>query len=156
MPKAYNGNNTKKQGKNYKFLPCFFVALYRPVCPIGHIVYLWTWTVTVSGLFGTPWGIRTPGLLVRRLSHAQIGVVSAPICAFYHHSLGGSSIVSVQPCPLFSDSGSKLGQAQSSRIPLTSRAELIYDWARKSGQKTVRTFLIYSKMTVELFTSFMV
>ena len=31
---------------------------------------------------------------------------------------------------------------QSSRIPLTSRAELIYDWARKSGQKTVRTFLI--------------
>ena len=40
MPKAYNGNNTKKQGKNYKFLPCFFVALYRPVCPIGHIVYL--------------------------------------------------------------------------------------------------------------------
>jgi len=35
-----NGNNTKKQGKNYKFLPCFFVALYRPVCPIGHIVYL--------------------------------------------------------------------------------------------------------------------
>ena len=30
----------EKQGKNYKFLPCFFVALYRPVCPIGHIVYL--------------------------------------------------------------------------------------------------------------------
>ena len=27
---------------------------------------------------------------------------------------------------------------------------------RKSGQKTVRTFLIYSQMTVELFTSFMV
>ena len=36
------------------------------------------------------------------------------------------------------------------------KAELIYDWVRKSGQKTVRTFLIYSKMTVELFTSFMV
>ena len=31
---------------------------------------------------------------------------------------------------------------RSSRIQLTSRAELIYDWARKSGQKTVRTFLI--------------
>ena len=61
-------------------------------------------------LDGTPRGIRTPGLLVRRLSHAQIGVVSAPICAFYHRSLGGFSIVSVQPCPLFSDSGSKLGQ----------------------------------------------
>ena len=96
-------------------------------------------------------------LLVRRLSHAQIGAVSAPICAFYHRSFGGFSIVSVQPRPLFSDSGSKVGQArcarthsnsvsssiapeatarptsttsslvQSSRIPLTSRAELIYD-----------------------------
>lgn len=53
---------------------------------------------------------RTPGLLVRRLSHAQIGAVSAPICAFYHRSLGGFSLVSVQPCPLFSDSGSKVGQ----------------------------------------------
>ena len=64
MPKAYNGNNTKKQGKNYKFLPCFFVALYRPVCPIGHIVYLWTWTVAVTGLFFGPsdWN-RTSGLL---------------------------------------------------------------------------------------------
>lgn len=49
-------------------------------------------------------------LLVRRLSHAQIGVVSAPICAFYRRSLGGFSTVSAQPCPLFSDSGSKLGQ----------------------------------------------
>ena len=36
------------------------------------------------------------------------------------------------------------------------KAELIYNRARKSGQKTVRTFLIFSKMTVELFTSFMV
>ena len=36
------------------------------------------------------------------------------------------------------------------------KAELIYDWVRKSGQKTVWTFLIYSEMTVELFTSFMV
>ena len=42
------------------------------------------------------------GLLARRSSHAQIGVISAPICAFYHRSLGGASIVSVQPCPLFS------------------------------------------------------
>ena len=24
-----------------------------------------------------------------RLSHAHIGVISAPMCAFYHHSLGG-------------------------------------------------------------------
>ena len=36
------------------------------------------------------------------------------------------------------------------------KAELIYDRGRKSGQKTVRTFLIYSKVAVELFTSFMV
>ena len=33
------------------------------------------------------------------------------------------------------------------------KIELIYDWARKSGQKAVRTFLIYSKVAVELFTS---
>lgn len=52
-----------------------------------------------------------PGLLVRRLSHAQIGVISALICAFYRRSLGRFSIVSIQPCPLFSDSGSKVGQA---------------------------------------------
>ena len=32
------------------------------------------------------------------------------MCAFYHHSLGGFSIVSVQPCLLQSYSGSKLGQ----------------------------------------------
>ena len=50
--------------------------------------------------------------LENRLSHAQIGVISAPICAFYHRSLGGSSIVSVQPCPLQSYSRSKLGQRQ--------------------------------------------
>ena len=36
------------------------------------------------------------------------------------------------------------------------KAELIYDLTRKSGQKTVRTFLIYSKVAVELVTSFMV
>ena len=48
--------------------------------------------------------------LENRLSHAHIGVISAPMCAFYHHSLGGFSVVSVQPCPLFSDSGSKVGQ----------------------------------------------
>ena len=46
------------------------------------------------------------------MSHAQIGAVSAPICAFYHRSLGGSSIVSVQPYPFQFHSGSKLGQEQ--------------------------------------------
>jgi len=45
-----------------------------------------------------------------RQFQAQIGVISAPICAFYRRSLGGSSVVSVQPCPLFSCSGSKVGQ----------------------------------------------
>ena len=64
--------------------------------------------------------IANPGLLVRRLSHAQIGVVSAPICAFCHRSFGGFSVVSVQPCPLFSDSGSKLGQARCARTHANS------------------------------------
>ena len=36
------------------------------------------------------------------------------------------------------------------------KTELIYDWARKSGQKTVRTVLMQSKVAVESFTSFMV
>ena len=57
-------------------------------------------------------GFEPPGLLVRRLSQGQIGAVSAPICDFCHRSLGGFSVVSVQPCLLFSDSGSKLGQEQ--------------------------------------------
>ena len=39
--------------------------------------------------------------LFRRLSQAQIGAVSAPICAFYHHSFGGFSIVSVRPARFF-------------------------------------------------------
>ena len=56
----------------------------------------------------------TCDLRVMRQSQAQIGVISAPICAFYRRSLGEFSVVSVRPCPLFSDSGSKVGQAQSS------------------------------------------
>ena len=101
---------------------------------------------TISRTFGTPWGIRTPGLLVRRLSHAQIGVVSAPICAFYHCSLGESSIVSIQPCLLFSGSGSKLGQAQSSRIPLTSKVELIYIERGSPGRKLFGLFSYIPKL----------
>ena len=31
------------------------------------------------------------------------------------------------------------------------KGELIYNQARKSGQKIVRTFLVYSKVAVELF-----
>ena len=59
---------------------------------------------------------------VMRQSQAQIGVISAPICAFCRRSLGGFSIVSVQPCLLFSDSGSKLGQDM--RKPETYRNEI--------------------------------
>ncbi|WP_418738123.1 hypothetical protein, partial [Dysosmobacter sp.] len=40
----------------------------------------------------------------------QIGVISAPICAFCRRSLGGFSVVSAQPCPFRSRSGSKVGQ----------------------------------------------
>ena len=40
----------------------------------------------------------------------EIGAVLAPICAFYHHSLGGFSVVSVQPCLPQFYSGSKVGQ----------------------------------------------
>ena len=45
-----------------------------------------------------------------RQSQAQIGVVSAPICVFYHRPLSGFSVVSVQPCPFPFRSGSKVGQ----------------------------------------------
>ena len=58
---------------------------------------------------------RTYGLRVMRQSQAQIGVISAPIYAIYRRLLGGFSIVSVQPCLLFSDSGSKLGQTRCAR-----------------------------------------
>ena len=89
---------------------------------------------------------RTYGLRVMRQSQAQIGVISAPICAFYHRSLGGFSVVSVQPCPLFSDSGSKLGQAQSSRIPLTSKVELIYIERGSPGRKLFGLFSYIPKL----------
>ena len=77
------------------------------------------WFQDFSGCGGRT---RTYGLRVMRQSQAQIGVISAPICAIYRHSLGGFSIVSVQPCPLFSDSGSKLGQDM--RKPETYRNEI--------------------------------
>ena len=64
--------------------------------------------VTLDGCGGRT---RTYGLRVMRQSQAQIGVISALICAFYHCPLGGFSIVSVHPCLLQSYSGSKLGQA---------------------------------------------
>jgi len=81
-----------------------------------------------------------------RQSQAQIGVISAPICAFYRRSLGGFSVVSVQLCPLFSDSGSKLGQAQSSRIPLTSKVELIYIERGSPGRKLFGLFSYIPKL----------
>ena len=63
-----------------------------------------------SGFYGCGDRTRICDLRVMRQSQGKIGVISAPICAFYRHSLGGFSIVSVQPCPLFSGSGSKVGQ----------------------------------------------
>ena len=85
-------------------------------------------------------------LLDTRQSQGQIGVISAPICAFCHRPLGGFSVVSVQPCPLFSDSGSKLGQAQSSRIPLTSKVELIYIERGSPGRKLFGLFSYIPKL----------
>ena len=81
-----------------------------------------------------------PGLLVRRLSQSKIGAILAPICAFCHRSLGGYCVVSVRPCPFQFHSGSKLGQAQSSRIPLTSRVELIYIERGSPGRKLFGLF----------------
>ena len=116
------------------------------------------------------------GRLELRLSQGQIGAVSAPICAICRRSLGGSSIVSVQTCPLFSDSGSKVGQTlctrthsnsvspsiapeatarptsttssfvQSSRIPLTSRVELIYIERGSPGRKLFGLFSYIPKL----------
>ena len=48
--------------------------------------------------------------LENRLSQGQIGVISASICAFCHHSFGGFSIVPIQTCQFQFYSGSKLGQ----------------------------------------------
>ena len=72
---------------------------------------------------------------VRRLSQGQIGVISAPICAFCHHSFGGFSIVSVQSCPVFSDSGSKLGQTRCTRTHSNSVSSSI---ARRRQQDRLR------------------
>ena len=75
--------------------------------------------VTLDGCGGRT---RTYGLRVMRQSQGQIGAVSAPLCAFCHRSLDEFSVVSVQTCPLFSDSGSKLGQDM--RKPETYRNEI--------------------------------
>ena len=68
-----------------------------------------------------------------RQSQGQIGVISAPICAFYRHSFGEFSIVSVQPCPLFSDSGSKLGQTRCTR---------------KTYRNEIKSYIIRTGMTM--------
>ena len=66
--------------------------------------------IEIRCFYGCGGRTRTYDLRAMRQSQAQIGVISAPFCAFYRHSFGEFSIVSVQACPLFSDSGSKLGQ----------------------------------------------
>ena len=80
---------------------------------MGKKVRKKSWFRKKSGLSGCGDRTRTCDLRVMRQSQGQIGVISAPICAFYRHSFGEFSIVSVQACPLFSDSGSKLGQKLS-------------------------------------------
>jgi len=45
-----------------------------------------------------------------RQSQAQIGAISTPICAFYHYSLGGFSIIPIQTCQFQFYSGLKVGQ----------------------------------------------
>ena len=60
--------------------------------------------VTLDGCGGRT---RTCDLRVMRLSQGQNGAVSAAFCTICHHSLGGFSIVSVQPCPLFRILGQK-------------------------------------------------
>ena len=50
------------------------------------------------------------GSLETRQSQAQIGAISTPICAFYHHSLDGFSIVPIQTCQFQFYSGLKVGQ----------------------------------------------
>ena len=54
--------------------------------------------------------------MIKLAKLAQIGVISAPICAFCRRSLGGFSVVSIQTCPLQFYSGSKVGQV----LPFTS------------------------------------
>ena len=50
------------------------------------------------------------------------------------------------PARFFSDSGSKLGQAQSSRIPLTSKVELIYIERGSPGRKLFGLFSYIPKL----------
>lgn len=57
------------------------VLLLVPLQPI-----LESEPVKIAGSYMLP---ALYGCLFRRLSQGQIGVVSAPICAFYHHSFGG-------------------------------------------------------------------
>ena len=79
---------------------------------------------TISRTFGTPRGIRTPGLLVRRLSQGQIGVISAPICAVCRRSLGGFSIFFRPALPAFFGFWVKSGSEAVGRkaaLPITPK-----------------------------------
>ena len=58
-----------------------------------------------------------------RIQHTVVVFDAADISresAFWAAVLGGSSIVSVQTCPLFSDSGSKVGQTRCARTHASS------------------------------------
>ena len=75
--------------------------------------------------------------LENRLSHAHIGVISAPICAFYHRSFGGFSVVSVRPARFFCVLGQKwvrdcnfrMGLASCNLAPQSARSILMSQMA---------------------------
>ena len=128
-----------------------FISIARPLVELGLVPADYPFSCTgISGYSGGGKKMiaeyENAARPAHRLSQGQIGAVSAPICAICRRSLGGFSIVSVQPCPLFSDSGSKLGQAQSSRIPLTSRVELIYIERGSPGRKLFGLFSYSPKL----------
>ena len=56
-----------------------------------------------------------------RQSQAQIGVISAPICAFYHHSFGGFSIFFRPALPAFFGFWVKTGSNTVHSHPLQQR-----------------------------------
>ena len=100
----------------------------------------------ISGFYGCGSRTRTCDLRVMRQSQGRIGVISAPICAFYRHSFGEFSIVSVQPCLLFSDSGSKLGQTRCTRTHSNSVSSSIAPEATARPTSTTSSFVQFSRI----------